>query len=1177
TGCVDSAEVPLNYANTTANFSLAPKTGCAPLTVNFSNLSIDADAFFWDFGDGNASFSNNNTLSHTYTTPGRYTVTLGVRSTTVGCVDTLRKIDSVIVLGPIVDFESPDTLQCSPSTVNFTDLTIPNGGALVSWTWDFGDPFGGNISGLQNPTYTYDSSGVYDVRLIVRDINGCVDTLIKPAYVAAIRPVADFSANTDTSCLGALVDFVSLAQGISPIDHLWIFGPAATDTSQQVNPSWEFPSAGFHDVTLIVVDSLGCSDTLFRPNYIYIDTISADFDGNPRIGICPPHFVTFDNLSTGTIDSLLWDFGDGKSAVNLNRPANTYDFPGKYDVTLVAIHPQGCRDTVVKEEFIEVAGPFGIYTIMPANGCLMDTTFFTVIVDSTASLVLDYGDGNIDIRTFPGNVSDTIFLSHIYQNVGTYLPELVLTDVGGCQVTLPRNNSVTIFSLPEARITPADTIGCTPFSVVFSDSTTLGDTTIRIWNWNFGDGKTDTVQNPVNVYDSSATFIVSLLVIDENGCSDSATAQVTALPSPEADFFSPDTFNCSPLDAAFIDQSQGGAGIVNWFWDFGDGTTGNVQNPVHTYPYQGDTTYDVTLVVTDGNGCVDTLTRENYIRLRHPDAYIYANDVQGCNPVTLTFYADSTTSDTTLIQYQWTFGPGTQPLTASTTPPVDTVDVTYNTPGTYDVRLIVTDELGCRDTMTRVDYITIDQTLVPDPLSIIYVSVIADDTVEISHQRYPDPDFSKYEIYWLNPGSGQYEIIDSVFDQNQTTYLHGGPFLDCVNNSYCYKVVIVNSCLEAAPINNTPEHCTMVLSSAPGVDLIQLQWTDYIGWEVDSFDVFRVESYDVTNHVLIATVPGTQLAYEDTETFCEDSSFYRVQAREQGTLVTSFSNVKGDQPIHFPPDESVDISTATVVADSFVFTNWEPYTGYRPEKYILEKSEDGLSYEVLEDSLPITSLSYSDLEVNVDEQSYFYRVFAEDICGDRTLLGRYGKTILLNAELNDEKNPVLQWSMYEEWERRVESYIIEVFNENTQAFERVDRVSGGVNVFEDVLTVLDQVQYCYRITAIERVNGREPFVSQSNIDCIIFSPRIFTPNAFTPNGDDRNDRFIVQAPGLVNGSIQIFNRWGREVYASDNLDQGWDGTFNGRHAPEGVYVFIVRGVGLQNEDVEKRGTITLIR
>ncbi len=93
--------------------------------------------------------------------------------------------------------------------------------------------------------------------------------------------------------------------------------------------------------------------------------------------------------------------------------------------------------------------------------------------------------------------------------------------------------------------------------------------------------------------------------------------------------------------------------------------------------------------------------------------------------------------------------------------------------------------------------------------------------------------------------------------------------------------------------------------------------------------------------------------------------------------------------------------------------------------------------------------------------------------------------------------------------------------------------------------------------------------------------RLFIPTAFTPNGDGLNDVFEATPQckyiGLSNFDFRVYNRWGQLVFRSNDIHQGWNGMYKNQEVPPGVYIYVVNYSLLQNEPVQQRGTVTLIR
>lgn len=1170
-GCTDTASVPVIVANPQASFTFNNPIGCKNHLVNFTNTSVGTSRYRWFFGDGGTNQAIN--PNYTYMDTGLFDVQLIAVDLSSGCRDTVTQAAAIRVNGIGIDFTPNPDKGCVALDVNFTSTSRAAFGATItSLTWDFGDPNDPTGSTLPSPNHTYTAPGFYNVKLKATDTNGCVDSVTINNAVQATQPIAGFAFDKDTTCFGDVIRFNNQSIG-DGLTYRWVFGPAPTDTSSQENPIWMPGMPGDQSIALIIEDSIGCADTTVQINAIFIDTLVVDFTGNPRQGTCPPHAVQFTNLAMGDIAQVIWDFGDGTISFEEN-PQHIYTTAGCFDVKLTVIHNNGCVDSLVQPCFIDIVGPRAQIEIDDPIICLGDTAVVRVIIDSVAQIVFDPDDSQLQVRTFPGNQSDTLIFKHFYASPGTYDPIVVIRDQRNCVVPLPSNIPIRVIQPPQANISVVPDAGCVPLTTTLSEISNLGDTTIASWQWDFGDGNSDTVQSPVHTYTQVGSFTVDLLVIDEFGCVDSAQTNVFVSPAPEANFIASDTFNCAPIDIGFTDQSTGFF-VNDWTWNFGDGTIiqGN-QNPVHQYTANG--LYDVQLIVTDRNGCSDTLTKSQYINLRKPTAFVYANDPQGCSPITLTFFADSAQllSDTTLANYTWLVETPGGVLEPTTT--VDTLLQLYNIPGTYDLGLIVEDIFGCRDTVLREDYLNLQPTLVPGEIDIEYVSVLGRDTTEVVFQPFNDPtQFRNYQLYWEFPwNSGSYIPVDTVSNINSTRFEHQGFRPTNERNYQRYKVLVENICRATSDIDATDAHRTVKLDVSPMLDTLRLDWNSYEGWQPAAYEINVAFDYDPANAIPFDTVPGDQLFYIDGEnTFCYDNVSYRVRAlRQIGGVISSFSNIDSMFPMHNTPEEPIHIEAASVFADSVIDISWLAYQGYGPSYYVITKSINGTGYEVI-DTVPKTQLLYRDSDVLVDEQFYYYRVHLRDTCGDRTPGGRYGKSILLQVS-PEGQFPELSWTHYEEWPNGILSYNIEVFDPELGNFRFVNSVGKDVRRYVDEETFIRDGEYCYRIRAIEANGINEAY---SNEDCTIFGPKFFTPNAFTPNDDGNNDRFFVVAPGVRQMTLEIYDRWGRLIFQTSDLDGGWDGTYKGKSAPEGVYIFQLKGNATNGTKLNTTGSVTLIR
>ncbi|AFD00439.1 PKD repeat-containing protein [Methanocella conradii HZ254] len=240
--------VPLN-----ASFTASPVQGEVPLTVNFTDASTGTpgpSAWRWDFGDGNASTQRNST--HTYFTPGNYTVCLTISNEY--CNDNASLTINVTSPRPIANFTFNVSSGPAPLTVQFTDLSI----GATSWLWSFGD---GNTSTDQNPVHTYYTpNGVsppYTVRLTVSNAVGNDTKEMKELIsVAYPLPVADFVASPTSGVLPLTVRFTD--RSVHATSRLWDFGDDNTSTDE--NPSHTYYVAGNYTVKLTVTGPGGTAN-----------------------------------------------------------------------------------------------------------------------------------------------------------------------------------------------------------------------------------------------------------------------------------------------------------------------------------------------------------------------------------------------------------------------------------------------------------------------------------------------------------------------------------------------------------------------------------------------------------------------------------------------------------------------------------------------------------------------------------------------------------------------------------------------------------------------------------------------------------------------------------------------------------------------------------------------------
>ncbi|MEL6671282.1 MAG: PKD domain-containing protein [Bacteroidota bacterium] len=1138
------------------DFAADDSAGCVPVGIQFTELASGTGTpvqWMWDFGDGNQSTQQH--PAHTFMNGGDYPITLKVTDDN-GCVDSLVKQDMIQASQPQANFLINPPANCP----DFMSVFVSQSSGIgLTYLWDFGD---GQTSILANTLHSYPDTGFYDVSLTVTDINGCTDTKTE-ANAVNIRPlVADFWADTTYApCPPLQVQFTADNQ----FPHIgvkwtWDFGDGAF--SNQIFPQHNYTQPGSYTVSLILETPDGCADTLTFDDMITIEGVSSGFTYSPASG-CPGQSIHLEAINPDDSLSYEWILGDGSSMLGSSGDY-VYQTPGTYLPILIVDDGKGCKTFNTQPDSLKIFAPPVTNFSSDANYlCDSGRVQFVDLTQTTDGAITQwswsFGDGDSAFSQHP---------SHFYPTADTFDVSLATVDVNGCTDTLNIPNYVLVGTSPEVNISLSQDEACLPATIQFSSNVSPHHSSIQGWQWDLGNGVPgDTLPQTSFHFTQAGTYPISLMITDEKGCSAWAVDTLVIHPLPTAAFSVPDSFGCAPFGLSFTDLSQGQP--TAWYWDFGDG--GVATDSLPTYTYQQDGVYDVSLIVWDQYGCSDTLTKPQLINLSHPFADFGISDTVSCINTTLQF-TNLSYSDTAWQSWTWRFGDGQGSTQFSPSHG-------YAQAGTYDVRLIVEDVFGCRDSLVSPHLLRILENTPPAATQIQYVSVLSDQQVEIIYEPYQSnlDNFGAYLIL-REDANGQMVIVDTVWNEATTRYVDGlQPTQSPLNTRtevYCYQVVPMSLCGARVDLDSLERHCTIELQSVADLEQVLLTWNAYEGWPVEFYHIYRVSDYHPANAERIATIPGTLRTYLDTDMFCYDSYSYRVAA-VSATGLLSYSDSTYAEPTHQGPQRPTNILVATVENNQHVSLTWQADTIEDPvEVVIMRNGGDGFK-EIGRQPIAPGPTKFQDLDSRVDEKSYVYRAFTVDTCGDLTPLGTQGNNILLIAERTGGRIE-LAWEAYAGWVSGVEYYEVLVYNENNGQYETVSTVPGGQTFYSDTEVGLNQASSCYQVLAHEAQGNRT--ASLSNMACVALDPVLYSGNSFTPNGDGVNDQFVIKGSFIANFELVIYNRWGKKVFTSQNLDIGWDGTSpNQEAAPEGVYMFVATGKGFEGQTVRRTGSITLVR
>jgi len=436
-----------------------------------------------------------------------------------------------------------------------------------------------------------------------------------------------------------------------------------------------------------------------------------------------------------------------------------------------------------------------------------------------------------------------------------------------------------------------------------------------------------------------------------------------------------------------------------------------------------------------------------------------------------------------------------------------------------------------------------------------------------------------YVIYGED-ATGNFIEIDTVFGISNTQYIANPPG----DGPFTYTVAAFDSCFTNAspPTYQTSAkaepHITMFLASSlnPCSQQITLSWSDYVGFGQTEYQILGRIGAQSWEFIGQTTATSFQLPSQIGASY-----IFVIQAVDANGF-TSFSNrivLTADEQTS--PTESY-LSTATVDGDKVIVKHAISLDA-GTQAVILERFEPiNQEFITLEQKPTNTNIiDFEDLAVEVERKSYTYRTILVDSCGKVSDTSNIGKTILLRLVTEDtEMKHYLQWNAYEDFlggvlEYRVYRGYDGIFDPNPIAVTTPD-----VRYLEDdVSATIDYSgKVCYYVEALENINQfGVAEVSKSNIACPILEPLIYIPNAFSVNGANPIFKPVSSLRQVQNYNFTIYNRYGQEIFTTNNPDEGWNGILpNGEIAQEGVYIYRLSVRDGNGIEVLKHGHVSLL-
>ena len=664
--CSYCLQITINPTSSPCSFTSTANSPGQPNLVTFLASASSAVSYSWDYGDGIIG-TGGPSNTHTYAQAGMYQVCL----TTVDFLGTTCSYCSFVNI-------IPNTNNCfwtaTPGTslsVQFNGLPAYPGSAV---TWDFGD---GTVAAGNPVWHTYSLPGTYTV--CMSELNSTGNPICSYCDVVTVSGNGSCAYTYSIDSVNAFNLTFSAVPGNASSSIEWDFGDNTTGFGN--NAVHVYLTAGVYNVCMTERDSAN--------NIVcqYCNQISV----TGAIGNNCTFLYTPDPMNQGMINfianpgspaSLItWSFGDGSAGSGTN-PSHTYVTPGAYTVCMNEVDAFG---TVLCTycQVIPVTGGATCSFSAIVDSLQSNLAYFNFNTNSSNSLVnWDFGDGSA------GMGAST---SHIYPLPGVY--NVCVTEINqSTGVTLCYTCQVlSINFVPSCSFTaipdPAN-----PNALTLTANVGAGN----IASWDFGDGSVGTGSPIQHVYAQPGIYHICLYEVDTLplttlciSCMDITVGNV--FPTCNANFVT----TALGLTGYFIDLSVGTSPSTSYTWSFGDGTSSSSRFPQHVYAAPG--TYNVCLDIAD-NSCTDqfcsTIVVDTAISTPGAcQAYFVSLQLAPYQVAIVNL------SNGLNLNFAWDFGDGT-------TSNLPYPSHFYNSFGTYNVCLTVSDNSGC--TSTYCDTLSVD-------------------------------------------------------------------------------------------------------------------------------------------------------------------------------------------------------------------------------------------------------------------------------------------------------------------------------------------------------------------------------------------------------------------------------------------------------------------------------------
>lgn len=513
---------------------------------------------------------------------------------------------------------------------------------------------------------------------------------------------------------------------------------------------------------------------------------------------------------------------------------------------------------------------------------------------------------------------------------------------------------------------------------------------------------------------------------------------------------------------------------------------------------------------------------------------------------------------------------------------VDTVQgICNDPPAAINYRVEMTDVSGCTNVSSiGSDLLTDGTGPTPPEIETVTIDTITGNVI-VCWYPSPETDTDGY-IVQDNTDPDQFITIYNDTVTDVTCFEHDVT----PDEPMTYLVIAFDDCGNDASFGTA--HQTMFLTgNLEECDQeVNLTWTPYSGWEQGvSFYEVQVSENGGDFEVAQTNSPGNTQHTLEVNPFSEYC--FRIFAYSQGQQQPSIANTFCLESTYPQTPEFVYLTEVDVTQENNIIVQMLPddeafMMDYRLERKAVNEAEFEEIGIMAPD--PLSGLyQFTDEDVLPDELRYEYRIAAYDFCSNFFGYSNVSSNVLLSAnEDNEESLSILKWNNYEIWDGGVSQYEIYRSLGRDGTFELLTTVPGNVSYYEDdVYELIDtHGEFCYYVRPAENTNSyNRADTLRSNVSCAVQKPLFWIPNAFIVGSNIPDNTIFKPVAGYLDFdrySMQIYSRWGKQMFESRDINEGWNGYHKGSVAPEGAYIYVISFRAGDGQTIEETGYVILL-